>query len=83
VFDHGDSRVELDWMVRGGMSLTEALKAATIVNAEILGIDDQLGSITAGKLADLVAVDGNPADDLSALGHVVLVMKGGHLVVQP
>ncbi len=83
VFDHGDSRVELDWMVRGGMSLTEALRAATIVNAEILGIDDQLGSITAGKLADLVAVDGDPANNLSALGNVVLVMKGGHLVVRP
>lgn len=83
VFDHGDSRIELDWMVRGGMSLTEALQAATIVNAEILGVDEQLGSITAGKLADLVAVAGNPTDDLSALRDVVLVMKGGHLVVQP
>lgn len=83
VFDHGDSSIELDWMVRGGMSLTEALQAATIVNAEILGVDEQLGSITAGKLADLVAVAGNPTDDLSALRDVVLVMKGGHLVVQP
>lgn len=83
VFDHGDSRLELDWMVRGGMSRVEALQAATIVNARILGLDDRLGSITAGKLADLVGVAGNPADDLGSLGAVVLVMKGGRLVVRP
>ncbi len=83
VFDHGDSRLELDWMVRGGMSRVEALQAATIVNARILGLDDRLGSITAGKLADLVGVTGNPADDLGSLGAVVLVMKGGRLVVRP
>lgn len=83
VFDHGDSRLELDWMVRGGMSQVEALQAATIVNARILGIDHQLGSIVTGKLADLVAVKGDPAEDLSALGNVILVMKDGVLVVQP
>lgn len=83
VFDHGDSRLELDWMVRGGMNLTEALQAATIVNARILGMDQEVGSIAPGKLADLVAVSGNPADDLSALGDVILVMKAGQIVVRP
>ncbi|TFG63281.1 MAG: amidohydrolase family protein, partial [Gemmatimonadales bacterium] len=83
VFDHGDSRLELDWMVRGGMSLIEALQAATIVNAQILSVDHEVGSIKAGKLADLVAVAGNPADDLAALGDVILVMEAGKLVIRP
>jgi len=55
----------------------EAIKAATISAAELLGVKDQLGSIEAGKIADVVAVDGDPLKDSQAFGRVVFVMKDG------
>ena len=77
VFAHGDNLRELVWMVRQGMSANEALKAATSVNAAILGKQNELGEIREGFLADLVAVDGDPSADIAALKNVRLVMKGG------
>ena len=59
------------------MPVMEAIKSATIVPARYLGIDDRLGSIEAGKLADIVAVPGNPLDDVHALERVSFVMKDG------
>ena len=59
------------------MSASEALLAATAVNAAILGKQNELGEIREGFLADLVAVDGDPAADIAALKNVRLVMKGG------
>ncbi|HEX6171716.1 MAG TPA: amidohydrolase family protein, partial [Chitinophagaceae bacterium] len=55
----------------------EAIKAATISSAELLGMKDQLGSIEVGKLADIVAVDGDPLTDPKAFGKIVFVMKDG------
>jgi imidazolonepropionase-like amidohydrolase len=76
VFPHGESWRELDWMVRGGMSATEALQAATIVNARALDLEG-LGTIAEGALADLVAVRGDPTRDIRAVREVAFVMKGG------
>ncbi len=68
---------EFVWMVRYGMAPLEALRSATSVAAELLGWQDRIGSLEAGKLADVVAVEGNPAEDISAMTRVTFVMKNG------
>ncbi|MFI5142851.1 MAG: amidohydrolase family protein [Thermoanaerobaculales bacterium] len=67
-------------LVRGGMTPLGAIQAATINAAELLGWEKDAGAIEVGKLADLVAVDGDPLADIAAMEHVVFVMKGGKLV---
>ena len=80
VFAHGTNHRELDWMGELGMSANEVLLAATAVNARILRKESELGSVKTGYLADLVAVDGDPARDLKALRNVRFVLKGGEIV---
>jgi imidazolonepropionase-like amidohydrolase len=82
VFDHGDNARELELMVAYGMEPVAALRSATSVNARVLHLEDR-GRIAPGLLADLVAVRGNPADEISALRSVLLVLKGGEVVVGP
>lgn len=72
---------EFGWMVKFGMTPEQALRSATVVAAELLGWSDRLGTLESGKLADIVAVPGNPLDDVSHLEHVRFVMKDG--VVYP
>jgi imidazolonepropionase-like amidohydrolase len=67
-------------MVRYGMTPMQAIQSATIRAAELLGKDDELGSIAPGRFADLVAVDGNPLNDITALENVAHVLKGGNTV---
>jgi imidazolonepropionase-like amidohydrolase len=77
VYPHGQNAHEFELMVQAGMPPLFAIQAATVHAAQLLKRDKDLGSVTAGKLADLVAVDGNPVDDISLLKKVSFVMKEG------
>ena len=77
VCEHGSNGREFTYMVEAGMPIMAAIRSATIVPARYLGIDDRLGSIEAGKLADIVAVPGDPMTDASVMERVSFVMKEG------
>ena len=67
-------------LVRGGLVPLEAIQAATVRAAKLLGLSDRLGTVEPGKLADLVAVEGDPQADIGAMAKIVFVMKGGEVV---
>jgi imidazolonepropionase-like amidohydrolase len=77
VAPHGDNGLEFVYMVEAGMPPMAAIKSATSVNAELLGMEKDLGTVEAGKLADLVAVPGDPLFDITAMTKVSFVMKNG------
>ena len=77
VFKHGLNWLEFTYMIEAGMKPMEAIKSATINAAELLGEKEKLGSIEPGKLADVVAVDGDPLKNPNVFGKVVFVMKSG------
>jgi imidazolonepropionase-like amidohydrolase len=79
LFPHGENGMELELMVQGGMSAGDVIVAATATNAAILGIEKKLGTIATGKIADLIAVPGNPLKEISRLRRVEFVMQGGRL----
>jgi len=74
---HGENAREFSLMVEGGMTPMQAIRAATLSAAELLGVEDRLGTIEPGKLADIVAVEGDPLADINRLGAVHFVMKEG------
>ena len=80
---HGLNAREFSLMAKNGLSPAQALMAGTANGAELLGLADQVGTLTAGKLADVVAVEGNPLTDLKATEHAVFVMKEGTVYVAP
>ncbi|MCB0585201.1 MAG: amidohydrolase family protein, partial [Phaeodactylibacter sp.] len=77
VSPHGDNAKEFIYMTEAGMPPMDAIRSATITSAELLGISDQLGSIEAGKLADIIAVKENPLEKMETLLEVEFVMKEG------
>ncbi|WP_420840633.1 amidohydrolase family protein [Aliidiomarina quisquiliarum] len=77
VFDHGNNALEFVYLVEAGMPELEAIRAATSSAAELLGASDILGTVEAGKLADLVGVHGNPLHNIAVLRQVDFVMKNG------
>jgi len=81
-FPHGTQAVELELMVRYGMKPLAVLQADMIEGARLLGWEGQIGQLKPGYLADIVAVPGNPLEDITAVEHVSFVMKGGKVVRQ-
>lgn len=81
VFSHGQSVRELELMVEYGMAPKDALASATSIAAEILGHGHDLGRIAEGYFADLIAIQGNPLEDISTVRNLLVVMKDGALVV--
>ncbi|HUA64136.1 MAG TPA: amidohydrolase family protein [Verrucomicrobiae bacterium] len=76
-FPHGTQAREFELLVKFGMKPIDAIRAGTVNGAALLGWQDQIGSLKPGLLADIVAVEGDPLQDIAALRHVTFVMKGG------
>ena len=80
-YAHGTQALDFEALVkRGGLTPVRAIQAATTINAEVLGWQDQIGSIEKGKYADLIAVSGDPLADITELQRVKFVMKGGKVI---
>jgi imidazolonepropionase-like amidohydrolase len=82
VFPHGENAKEFAALVERGMTPLEAIRSATTRAADLLGVDDR-GVIAPGKLADLIAVEGNPLEDIRTLEDVRFVMLGGNVLKGP
>ncbi|XOV81344.1 MAG: amidohydrolase family protein [Aestuariibacter sp.] len=80
---HGDNWKEFVYMVEAGMPTLDAIRSATYHSAQLLGIIDELGTIETGKLADLVAVSGDPIQDINAMENIIFVMKDGTVFKAP
>jgi len=78
-FPHGTQTKEFEYMVKFGMTPVQAIRAATSEGAQLMGWQDRVGAVEAGKFADLVAVEGDPIADITELERVKFVMKGGHV----
>lgn len=80
VYPHGDNAKQFHYMVMYGMTPTEAIQAATVSAADLIGRSNDVGQLTPGHFADLVAVTANPLDHIEVLEHVDTVVKGGVMV---
>jgi imidazolonepropionase-like amidohydrolase len=82
VYPHGDNAKQFYYMVKYGMTPAQAIKAATVNAADLLGRSKDGGTIEAGKYADIIAVTGDPLQDVRALETIDFVMKGGTVYKQ-
>jgi len=82
-FEHGTSAREFVRMVEYGMQPIDAIRSATVRSSELLRMERQIGTIEPGKFADVIAVEGNPLQDIGALSHVSFVMKAGQVYKAP
>jgi imidazolonepropionase-like amidohydrolase len=82
VYAHGNNWMEFKYMQEGGMPLIEAIQSATMNAADLMGTQNILGSIEKGKLADIIAVEGDPFTDINQMGNVQFVMKDGVIYKQ-
>jgi imidazolonepropionase-like amidohydrolase len=80
---HGENAKEFQYMVEGGMPPLEAIRAATLYGATVMGWADRLGTLEPGKLADIVAVPGDPVRDIAVMSRVSFVMKDGAVYRKP
>lgn len=83
VSPHGENAREFELMVTGGMPPMKAIQSATLVAAQLLKIDDKLGTIEEKKIADIVAVEGNPLDDIKLMTKMAFIMKDGVVHKEP
>jgi imidazolonepropionase-like amidohydrolase len=83
VYPHGLNAHEFAVMVKLGLTPMQSIQAATVNAADLLGWSDRVGSIEAGRFADIIAVSGDPLTDVATLEHVSFVMKGGQVMVEP
>lgn len=82
VYPHGLNAREFAVMVKLGLTPMQSIQAATVNAADLLGWSDRIGSIEAGRFADIIAVSGDPLADVTTLEHVTFVMKGGQVVIK-
>ncbi|MDF2158546.1 amidohydrolase family protein [Algoriphagus sp. CAU 1675] len=82
VFPHGENYREFLYLTEVGMPNLEAIQAATLNAAQLLGVEEKLGTIESGKLADIIAVSGNPEKDIKVMKDVIFVMKDGKIFKQ-
>ena len=82
VAPHGDNGKEFIYMVEAGMPPMKAIQSATIEGAKLIGVEKDLGTVEAGKIADLVAVPGDPLADIKLMTNVTFVMKAGTVYKQ-
>lgn len=83
VFAHGDNVREMELMVEYGMKAIDVLRSATSVNTDVFGYGNQIGRLRKGLLADVIAVQGNPENNITAIRNVLLVMKNGTIYKAP
>ncbi len=83
VSEHGRNAEEFVYMVEAGMTPFDALKSATVNTAELLGVSETLGTLEKNKLADIIAVKGNPLDDITKLQRIEFIMKDGKVYKKP
>ena len=81
VYPHGWNARQFAYMVKWGMTPMQAIQAATITAADLIGWPDKVGALAPGRLADIIAVDGDPTKDISILERVSFVMKDGQVVI--
>ena len=79
-YAHGTQGRDFEWLVKHGMTPSAAIQSATLVDAQMLGWQDRIGSLEKGKYADIIAVSGDPLQDITEMQRVKFVMKGGKVI---